>query len=425
MSMPEKPVSPALARLLAAQGRDDLVLALARERHVATPAGAKKFGKPIKALITPSMVEKAKGALHAVSRATQAVRGGRSNSPAVRTAEPGKRAAAQATASTPTQPTQKAPSGAQSPLDDVAYQTHFDSALATYKKALKAKLSTDETEKDAQGDWKPERKKQQKALMDEMYAQADSVPSDGKAILSGGLGGSGKGTVLGAHIGIEPGSYFTIDADLVKTAMIDRGMTPKIEGLSEGEAAGLIHHESSEMAKELMRRAIHDKKNVILDVTMAEEGGGTVAIAERLDLLKENGYSSIDAVFVDVPVEVAQARAQARHRKGLEAARNGEGHGGRMVPPDVIAANAPPKDEPDFPYNSRNRRVFESYKDRYTNWEVWDNSGLPSETKRVDSKSDTSISGKPIDKTTSEKLVSGVSGTAKEQVAAKQKEGEQ
>lgn len=408
--------SDPLVRLLQARGRDDLAVELARARpRVRTPAGAKKYGEPIGAYITPDVIAKAKQKLRALSDEHRA------RKDAIRGATP------DTTVTNKAKTTAKAVAGQVKnigkdklpPLSDEEYQEHFDKALARYNEVKRAH-STDVTEF-IDNAWKPERAVKQAELLDAMYAKADAVPSDGKALFSGGLGGAGKGTVLGQHIGVPKGKYFTIDADAVKEEMIRRGMVPKVEGLSPAESAGLIHDESAYLAKALMRRAIADKKNVILDLTMAEAHGGTVAIQERLDLLEASGYSSIDAVFVDVPVPVAQARAMGRHRAGLELARNGQGFGGRMVPPDVIAANAPPENEPNFEFWSRNRRVFESYKDRYTNWEVWDNSQV---AKRVDGSPGFSVSVKDLtEKTQADKLQSGVTGTAKEQAKAGEQDG--
>jgi hypothetical protein len=57
-----------------------------------------------------------------------------------------------------------------------------------------------------------------------------------------------------------------------------------------------------------------------------------------------------------------------RHRRGLEAYRAGDGHGGRYVPPELIrkSAGAGPK--------SVNRQAFETVRHKFSQWDVYDNS---------------------------------------------------
>ena len=93
-------------------------------------------------------------------------------------------------------------------------------------------------------------------------------------------------------------------------------MIPPVKGLAPMERSSLIHEESSEIAASLAGRAY----------------------------------------------------AQARHRHGLEDYRDGEGLGGRYVPPHVIRANA------DATWGSVNRGVFEDVKPQFDSWKLYDNS---------------------------------------------------
>ena len=89
----------------------------------------------------------------------------------------------------------------------------------------------------------------------------------------------------------------------------------------------MVHEEASHVAKRLASRAESDGKNVIWDFTMSE----TSTIADRIDSLRSAGYTRVDGVFVDIPVEVSVQRADDRHRKGHDEYRAGIGLGGRYV----------------------------------------------------------------------------------------------
>jgi len=182
--------------------------------------------------------------------------------------------------------------------------------------------------------------------------------------MAGGLGGAGKSTVLDRYTDVDRSKYLTINPDGIKEEMAKRGLIPKLEGPSPMEASDLVHEESSHIAYMLADRALEDGKNVIWDITMSRPA----STVQRLDALDEAGYS-IRGVFVDIGIDVAVQRADARHRQGHEDYRSGIGFGGRLVPPEVIRAQADPD------WGSVNRRTFEQVKSRLSEWAVYDNNG--------------------------------------------------
>jgi predicted kinase len=213
--------------------------------------------------------------------------------------------------------------------------------------------------------WTPERRALHREVVDELYALADDVPCERKAIMAGGLAGAGKTTVLEKHAGIDRSQYLTINPDHVKEVMARRGMIPKLDGLSPMEASDLVHAESSYIAKRLAQRAMDDGKNIIWDMTMSSPK----STSERLDALEGAKYETT-GIFVDVDISEARRRADARHRDGHEEYRAGIGFGGRFVPPEVIQAQADPF------WGSKNRHTFEQLKPRFAAWAVYDNSVL-------------------------------------------------
>jgi predicted kinase len=211
--------------------------------------------------------------------------------------------------------------------------------------------------------WTTERQVIHRDLVDELYTSAADVPCDHKALMAGGLGGAGKSTVLDKHADVDRSQYLRINPDDIKEAMARRGLIPELDGLSPMEASDLVHAESSYVAKRLARRAMDEGKNVIWDITMSS----TESTEQRLDDLDRAGYSTT-GIFVDIDIEEAMRRADARHRCGHEDYRAGIGVGGRYVPREVIEAQANPD------WGSGNRRTFEEVKPRFVDWAVYDNS---------------------------------------------------
>jgi predicted kinase len=212
--------------------------------------------------------------------------------------------------------------------------------------------------------WSAERQVAHGAIIDRIYTQAQDVPSDHKAIIAGGLCGAGKTTVLSGHAGLDRSQYLSISPDNIKEELARDGLTPEVDGLSPMEASDLVHRESSYIARQLASRAMADGKNLIWDIQMSSRE----SVKDRIDNLRSAGYERIDAIFVDIPVELSLQRADARHREGEEMYRSGIGLGGRYVPPEAITSQADPE------WGSKNRRAFEELKPSFSQWDRYVNS---------------------------------------------------
>lgn len=262
-------------------------------------------------------------------------------------------------------------------MTDREYETHRRRLERNINQAIKQGKATNRSET-LNGDgrtWKPARAQQHKDIVDSIWkSEGENVPRDGHAVMAGGLGGSGKGTTLSNHAGLDTKNYLTIDPDRVKEEMAKRGMVPKVDGVAPMEAAALIQKESTHIAALLARRAYANKTNVIWDMTMANDG----VVAKRLGQLKSNGYNKIDAVFVHVPASVSAQRALDRHRRGLEDQRNGKGLGGRYVPPEIIRATDAGRGD------TYNHQVFQRFKGKFDEWVRYDNSVEGSDPKKLD-----------------------------------------
>ncbi|MGO9164409.1 MAG: zeta toxin family protein [Streptosporangiaceae bacterium] len=252
------------------------------------------------------------------------------------------------------------------PMTDAEYAEHLADVRARLEKARSDGLSTDHqhtTDPDRR-EWSWHRNWLQAQIVQAIYGRAGDVPREFRAILAGGLGGAGKSTVLEKHAQIDRSKYLTINPDDIKEEMASRGLVPEVEGLSPMEASDLAHEESSYIAKRLALRATADGTNVIWDITMASKA----STERRIDDLRAAGYTNIDGIFVDIPVESSVRRAAARHRDGHDLYRAGEGQGGRYVPAEVIQGQADPI------WGSENRKTFEDIKGLFDSWSIFDNS---------------------------------------------------
>jgi predicted ABC-type ATPase len=252
------------------------------------------------------------------------------------------------------------------PLTDGEWAEHVAEVCDGLDKAHKAGLISKRlhTINGAGEVWTDERERQHDAIIDDLYARAVDIPCDFKAIITGGLGGAGKTTVLTEHAGIDLAQYLVINPDHVKEEMARRGMIPEIEGLTPMEASDLVHEECSHVAKRLARRAETEGKNMIWDITMSSEDSA----ADRMSALRSAGYTHVDGIFVEIPIETSIRRTDSRHREGQEQYRAGNGMGGRLVPREVIEAQF------DEQWGSQNRKAYEAMKGRFDNWSIYDNS---------------------------------------------------
>ena len=252
------------------------------------------------------------------------------------------------------------------PLTDAEYAEHLAEVESKLDKARAAGLAThiQHTVDPAHEFWSDEREKLHDEIVEDLYGRSKTVPCEFRAVIAGGLAGAGKTTTLSDHAGIDRDRYFTINPDTIKEELARRGQIPEINGLTPMERSGLVHEESSHISKRLALRAQAEGRNVIWDVTMSSEA----STAGRMERLRAAGYTRIEGVFVDIPVEVSRRRADARHREEHEEFRSGRGLGGRHISPEVTAAQV------DDEWGSKNRRNFEQMKHKFDAWSLYDNS---------------------------------------------------
>ena len=257
------------------------------------------------------------------------------------------------------------PADTSGPYTDAEWNDHREHVRIRLADANRHGLSTEvQYGVDEDGEaWLASRRALHGAIIDDIYAGASDVPCEYKAIVAGGMAGAGKTTVLEGHARIDRSQYLTINPDDIKEELAKRSLVPTVEGLSPMEASDLVHEESSHIAKQLAIRARADGRNIIWDITMSS----SITTERRIDDLRGAGYTSVTGIFVDIPVDVSIARAEARHRHDEDLFRAGEGLGGRYVPEEYITSRANEE------WGSKNRRTFEELKPRFDDWTIFDN----------------------------------------------------
>lgn len=227
------------------------------------------------------------------------------------------------------------------------------------------------------GSYNDHRRSQQNQILNAYRDKAESVPSDRRAIIMGGLGGAGKSSAISANaqapgsiaskLGIkfssydkdgngvgEPSNFVVLNPDNVKEQMASMGMVPKIGELSPMEASVFTHEEASSITKDLATEMLAQGKNVIWDITLHSLKSGSGKLAN----LKAQGYH-VAGAFVDVSTTKSLNNAQKRHDHGQADYAAGKGYGGRYVPPALITSAG----DPSGTYRSENRSAFEGLKD--------------------------------------------------------------
>lgn len=191
------------------------------------------------------------------------------------------------------------------------------------------------------GEYVKERQKIHREILDNLHKQHENVPENGQVVFSAGLPGAGKTTVLEGlkdREGVDTNQYVTVSSDDFKEIFAERGMIPEVDGLHPMEASTLVHDESSYLADKYLKELAAKNKNIVYDFTCKSYDSTAI----RIKTLTNNGYDekNMQFVFVDIPLEVAEERANFRYASGLnEAVEDDSSVGGRYLPKEVLYKN--------------------------------------------------------------------------------------
>ena len=185
----------------------------------------------------------------------------------------------------------------------------------------------------------PGRQREHDRIVSDILSRASGVERGSRALMSCGLGGAGKSSILVSEDfaerfgGFDPDEWLTLNNDDIKEMMAQRGLIPHARGLTPMESCFLVHEEAGDILADLRARALDSHMNVILDGTM----NGPESTERKIRELRSHGYS-IRAMFVDISPATSKRRADGRYRDGMvryTTARLGHG-GGRYLPSDVV-----------------------------------------------------------------------------------------
>lgn len=181
------------------------------------------------------------------------------------------------------------------------------------------------------GEWSAERKKVHEKILDdflrgehEKHGRVPEAQAHPEMRMMGGGSGAGKSSVGDPAKGFVSELYgVTIDPDAIKKAL------PEWDAFAQAgdvRGAAWLHEESSYLAKELSRRAIENKFNIVYDGT---GDSGLDGILKKLVGARQAGYR-VTAEYVTIDTQDALNRNLKRAISGLA---KGEG---RMVPNSYV-----------------------------------------------------------------------------------------
>lgn len=113
--------------------------------------------------------------------------------------------------------------------------------------------------------WSAERRAQQRHLVRDLWeAGSAGIPRAARAMfLAGNDSGEKLLRLADPDFDLNPAEFLIVDAFWVEASMVDRGMAPRIEGLSPMEASRLIREEACELAERLAQLAYAESRNLL------------------------------------------------------------------------------------------------------------------------------------------------------------------
>ena len=144
----------------------------------------------------------------------------------------------------------------------------------------------------------PERQALRRKIADDLYGNG-AAKKEGKVWLVLGVPASGKSTISDPLV--EREGAVLIDSDEAKKILPE---------FSNGLLASAVHEESSEIATNVMERAIINRDNIVWPLV----GKTRSSIEEKIRKFKNAGYG-VNLVYVDLPIEKAIERTKARFRE--------------------------------------------------------------------------------------------------------------
>ncbi|MBM7416257.1 MULTISPECIES: zeta toxin family protein [Nocardiaceae] len=188
------------------------------------------------------------------------------------------------------------------------------------------------------------RRKFRRELITDLLDTDESIECGRSAIVTAGVPGAGKSTMLRAR-GTDLGGYRFLDADEIKVSLIERALEDGIYDdvlgvrLADGhcvapmELASLVHRESVNIVEAVREECLRRGENIVVEGTLKWEGQPPDLYGEFSDA----GYRRIEVLAVEVEAQTAHNRALTRWWGKRMRWRTGDDRlGGRFTPPASI-----------------------------------------------------------------------------------------
>lgn len=182
--------------------------------------------------------------------------------------------------------------------------------------AHKAGIDSIDFNTDKNGDWTPERKKLHREIIDSFISKGKR--KSGKVYILGGATANGKSSLLETGTLKHPRGIVRMNPDEVKEMLPEYRIlkAQKIQG-----AATFTHEESSFLTKEIIKEAVAQKKDFLVD---AIGGGDFDKYNAKIATYKQAG-NYVKADYVTLDTDMSLKLAELRYQKT-----------GRFVPPKII-----------------------------------------------------------------------------------------
>lgn len=230
-------------------------------------------------------------------------------------------------------------------LDSEQWEQHREYVEETINR-LEAEGLTTSRLKDSRGDWSMEVFDLVDTLVEEMLEEVEErgVPRDRKAVVLGGMPGSGKtysikhNPALKAAGITDESKWVETNSDVFKEKIAESERFKEIAGLGPLESATAIHELSSLMGEMYGRGLVAGGFNVIFDTTLGHtHPNGRPSFGDDIGELRHFDYD-VDGIFIQTDLDVAMQRRDKRWLDGVNEQRSGKSPlGGRYVPNHVYS----------------------------------------------------------------------------------------
>lgn len=225
-----------------------------------------------------------------------------------------------------------------------------------------AKAMTDGTPTDEQGTaegsgeiWDGDRAEQHNEIVRNHLDASRTVPSQGRAIILGGMGPD-RAAGLAKAGAYNPDRYATVAIPEILEEMQKAGLIPEVSGVHPKWASPLAQQEAAHIASLITGGLVAGRKNVVLDGSMHDPD----QVRQRVSQLRHSGYGEVRGVHVSTPVDKAVDRHRANGTPALAVLAHAGSHG-----------------------TDTTQQGFKDAQPAFDGWEQWEHSGdTPTRQKR-------------------------------------------